>query len=359
MKLLNKYLINQYVKFFFTVNVAFVSLYCIIDFFDKIDDFSNKGQSLWLVVQYFSLNIPFIVDQLSPILILLSGVMTLGLLNHSNELIALKAGGIPLKLIVRPIIVSGLLTTTLLFAVAQFVLPTTIAITNEIWFEKVKGKIQLGIYRNGRYYFKGKEGFYSFEWRNKTQMVFNNFSYSKWGEDNSLESLIAAEVAGYENDRWILVNGQTQEYEKGNYTTSPFSVIHLTFPEIPQDFLIPQYEQAALSLTKLFSDIFKKETQEEKNKAWTEFFNRVSYIFLGLPLLLMGLPILLITYQRWGKDLSISIVASCGMAFVAWGIWSTLQSLAKAGAIPPIIAGTIIHVTFALTGLYLLLKQDA
>lgn len=358
MKLLDKYLLSQYIKYFLTVNIAFVSLYVLIDFFDKIDDFSNKGHSIWLVIQYFALNIPFVVDQLSPILILLSGVIVLGILNHSNELVALKAGGIPLKLILKPIILAGIGMTMLFLAVAQFILPTTISITNQIWFEQVKGRIQLGIYRNGRYYFKGKEGFYSFEWKNKKFFVFNNFSYSIWSDDHKLETLVASEVAGFEKGRWILTHGQIHKERGGEYRARPFGTKHLELPETPEDFLIPQYDNVAMSITNLFFDIFKKDTEEQQTKAWAEFFGRISYIFLGMPLLFMGLPILLISYQRWGKDLSIAIPASCGMAFLAWGLWGTLQSLAKAGALPPYVAGTVIHVLFTVWGLYLLKKLN-
>ena len=113
-----------------------------------------------------------------------------------------------------------------------------------------------------------------------------------------------------------------------------------------------------MSLTDLHRDIAKKDTDRERVKASADFLGRISYILLGLPLILLGLPILTFSYQKWGRDLSVAIPASCGIAFVAWGLWGALQSLARADYIFPFFAATIVHIVFATAGLFLLYKQD-
>ncbi len=109
-------------------------------------------------------------------------------------------------------------------------------------------------------------------------------------------------------------------------------------------------------LTGLFLHVFTKETGHDSRHGPSS--SRISYIFLGFPLLLLGMPILLISYQKWGRDLSIAIPASCGLAFIAWGAWGALQSLARADYIPPFFAAIIVHIIFAGLGIYLLKKQD-
>ncbi len=361
MKLLDRYLLGQFIKYFFTVNVGFVAIYLLVDFFEKIDNFSRAGKPLVLAMKYFLLNIPLIIDQIGPVLVLLSGVIALGILNHTRELTALKAGGIPLKTIIRPLIIGGFGLTLLFLAAAQFLLPKTITATNNIWYEQVKGKVPLGIHRNGRYYYKGKEGFYSFEWPQTGQYVFKNFSYSCWDEAYNIRTLISAGWADWNEQRqeWILKEGQIQSSkEENNYNIRNFDYWQISLPEKPEDFLVPEYQSAELSLTALFLDIQKKDTDHEKTRAWADFLSRISYIFLGFPLLLLGLPILLISYQKWGRDLSIAIPTSCAIAFVAWGAWGALQSLARAAYISPLFAAVVIHLFFAGTGIYLLRKQD-
>lgn len=361
MNLLNRYLLGQFVKYFFTVNSGFVAIYLLVDFFEKYDDFINAGKPASLALEYFVLTIPFIIDQLGPVFILLAGVITLGILNHSNELTALKAGGVPLRLIIRPIFIGSIVFTILFVIAAQSLLPITVAQTNTIWFEQLKGKVPLGILRNNRYYYKGKDGFYSFGWPNPQYYIFKDFSYSRWDESYNIESLTTASYADWneENHSWILKNGQIQQQQDSlHYTITNFEIKELKLPERPEVFLVPANKSAEQSLTDLYREIGRSEVEHEIQAAWTNFLMRISYILLGIPLLLLGLPILLYSYRKWGRDLSVAIPASCGLAFVAWGMWGALQSLAKAGYVSPVVAAASIHIIFSITGIILLIKND-
>lgn len=359
MKLLDRYILGQYAKHFSTVAGGFIVIYLLVDFFEKIDDFTKNDKPFSLALEFFLLNIPFIIDQLGPVLILLSGVITLGILSHSNELTALKAGGIPLRQIIKPIGIGALLSTLLFLAMAQWLLPRTISTTNQIWHEDVGGMVPLGIYRNGRYYYKGETGFYSFQWPNPERFIFKDFSYSRWNDDYNLEAMVTAKWADWKSERWVLKIATIQKrLESGNFKIRNFDYFELKLPETPENFFIPRYRSAEMSLLELFSDALKQNSAREKRIAWADFSSRISYIFLGIPLLLLGLPILTISYQKWGRDLSIAIPASCGLAFVAWGIWGAMQSLAKTGYMHPFIGATVIHLVFGLAGLYLLNKQD-
>jgi lipopolysaccharide export system permease protein len=358
--LLNRYLLGQFVKYFFTVNAGFVSIYLLVDFFEKFDDFSNRGKPLSLALKYFVMTIPYIVDQLSPVLILLSGVISLGILNHTNELTALKAGGVPLRSIIRPFLVGSVVFTMLFIAAAEWLLPATIATTNNIWFEQLKGRVPLGILRENRYYYKGQNGFYSFEWPNTARYIFADFSYSRWNEEYNIETLITAKFADWDNEKksWILKHGQIQKQDNLDYRILNFEYRQFKLPEKPEDFLIPVNKSAEMSLTDLYREISRANVEHEIRAAKTTFLGRISYMLLGIPLLLLGLPILLFSYRKWGRDLSVAIPASCGLAFLAWGLWGSMQSLAIAGVLSPMVAAVSIHIVFSFAGFFLLVKND-
>ncbi len=358
MTLLNRYILAQFIRTFLIVAAAFLAIYILIDFFEKVDKFMDTGKSMGLVFKFFLLSIPFIIDMLGPILILLSGIISLGLLSHNNELTAMMAGGIHMRTIINPILIGAIIFTMLFLAMAQWLLPRTIAATNTIWYEEVKGMVPLGIYRNGRYYYKGKEGFFSFArpWPDKN--IFLDFSYSSWDNSHRLETLVAAKKAEWDEKGWHLSDGQIQlNINPNDYLTSIFDHKTFAFPESPEFFFIPRYQSAELSLTELFQAMHNQDTHAETVVAKTNFYSRISYTLLGIPLLFLGLPMLLLSYKKWGKDLSIAIPASCGMAFLAWGLWGALQSLARVDYISPLLAASLIHVIFGLSGFLLLHKQ--
>jgi lipopolysaccharide export system permease protein len=359
MTLLSRYILAHFIRNLGMIMASFISLYLLIDFFEKIDNFLEKGKAFSLIATFFFANIPFIIDLMSPVCILLAGVVTLGVLNHSNELIALKACGIPLKKITLPIIAAAMACILLFLAMAQMVLPKTIAVTNQIWNKEVKGKVAMGIYRNGRYYYRGQDGFYSFARPDPQKNVFNNFSYTVLNKDHQTQTLTAAETAVWDKGVWTLRNGQTQEAAgETRFATQVFKTRTFNLPETPVDFFVPAYRSMELSLVQLYKETQHTRTEEERNKAWAEFYGRISYTFLGLPLLLLGLPLLLLIYRKWGRDLSLAIPVSCGMAFVCWGVYTTLQSLAKAGYLPPLAAALTVHLTVGCLGLILLARED-
>ncbi|MDW7772797.1 MAG: LptF/LptG family permease [Desulfobulbaceae bacterium] len=360
MKKLNAYILTQFIKNISMIIAGFIGIYMLIDFFEKIDNFMEKGKSMGLVAKFFLFNIPFILEQLGPVCILLAGVITLGILNHSNELIALKASGIPLRKIVAPIIAAGVVVSMLLLTISQFILPKTITTTNKIWNEEVRGLVPLGIFRNGRYYYQSGNAFYSFVRPDLQKHEYLQFSYSTWDDDYRLSSLVASERAVWNDGEWLLLNGQMQTVaDNETYETDIFIQRSLNLPDNPDDFFISQYRSLELSLTGLFLEAKRKTSKAEADKAWSEFYGRLFYILLGLPLLLLGLPMLLIIYRKWGRDLSLAIPVSCGLAFVSWGLWGTLQSLAKASYMNPLLAASTVHILVGLAGIYLLLREDA
>ena len=358
MNVLNRYLFAQFVRNFLFVALAVVFVYLLIDFFEKIDNLTRAGKSIFASLQFFMFNVPFILEQVGPVLILLAGLLTLGVLQHNNELNALKAGGVRLRRVVGPIFLAGAAFTLIFLCMAQWMLPRTVSFTNRIWHEDVQGKVALGVFHNNRYYSRGREGFYSFERPDSGRYIFRNFLYSAWDEDYALRSLITAEEAEWKDNVWHLKNGQIQQRrEKNAYAADVFQSMEVSLPESPEHFFIPEYRSAEMSLSELFFRILREDTESGARTARTDFFGRISYIFLGMPLLILGLPTLLFSCKRWGRDLSAAITISCGVAFVAWGAWGALQTLARAGYLSPFFAASAIHLLFIICGLVLLYKQ--
>ena len=67
MILLYRYILLNFIRNLGMIMVSFITIYLLIDFFEKIDNFLEKGKSLGLIVEFFLLNIPFIIEQMSPV----------------------------------------------------------------------------------------------------------------------------------------------------------------------------------------------------------------------------------------------------------------------------------------------------
>jgi lipopolysaccharide export system permease protein len=359
MKLLDRYLLKVFSKNLLLILATFTAVYLLVEFFESMDNFIETKQPMGLAITYFLLKIPFIVEQLMPISILLAGVITLGLLNHHLELIALKAAGIPTTRIVRPIVIGGILFVGLTLAMCQWLLPVTISTTNKIWYEEVKKGMPKGtIIRKGRFYYRGTQGFYSFERPVLTANDFLNFSYAAWDDAYDLNMLLQAETATWQDGQWNFSQGQIKKRTENNgYVVEIFDRTALQLPEDPSHLFVPKYKFDEMSFSELFIRA-RHAAALEDDTAWLAFHKKLSYNLLGLPLLLLGLPMLLLVHQRWGRDLALAVPASCFLAFLSWVGWGTMQSMAKTAYITPAVASWAVHFLIGSLGVFFLNRQD-
>ena len=357
MKLLDRYLMAQFAKNLALVICSLITIYLLVDFFERVDNFLEAKKSIGLAVKYLLLKLPFMYVQLIPVCILLAGVITLGVLNQHFEFMALMASGISVIRIIRPLLVAAALFTLLTLVIGQWVLPATTSATNRIWYEEVNRQIPKGIIRDGRTYFRGTEGIFSFVRPTPGKNEFFNFSFAAYDGEHGLTTLLTAQKATWENGAWLLTNGQQKlRTENGSFSVTLFQTLAPPFAEAPEEFFVPPYKIEEISYTKLLRQAL--DNKVSNHESLVEFHRRFSYAFLGLPLLLLGLPVLLAVHKNRGRDLALAIPVSCGLAFAAWGGWSASQSLAKTATLPPGIASWSIHLLTIGVGCFLLKKHN-
>jgi len=358
MKLLDRYLMAEFAKNLLLVLGALIAIYLLVDFFERVDNFLAAQKTIGLAVKYLLLKLPFIYMQLIPVCLLLAGIITLGVLNQHFEFMALMAGGLSVVRIIRPLLVAAALFTLLSAAVGQWLLPATTAAVHRIWYEEVNNQIPRGIIRDGRTYFKGRDGIFSFVCPDPAKNEFRDFSFAAFDEEHGLTELLSSESATWADGVWQLKNGEEKKLAaNGGFNVRLFASLGKSFQEEPAEFFVPPYKIEELSYTTLL----KQATDERggQRESLVEFHRRVSYIFLGIPLLMLGLPVLLTVHRAKGRDLAWAIPISCAMAFAAWGAWSVGQSLVKSAILPPGPASWAVHLlTFALGSLLIKKHQS-
>ncbi|MCB2180863.1 MAG: LptF/LptG family permease [Desulfobulbaceae bacterium] len=350
MTLLDRYIFRQFFQNLLLVLGSLVAIYLLVDFFERIDDFTEKGKPLSLAVKYFILKIPFIYDQMSPVCILLAGIITLGLLNRNHELMSFNAGGLSVNRIILPLLAASFLFTLFTIASAQWILPPTVSKTNTIWHEEVHNRIANGIVRDGQVFYKGENGIYSFHRPDPTRHSFTEFAYTAFNENYDVILYLTANSATWSKKGWIFENGQQKTLNgDGQYDLKLYSTLQLQLPDSPENFFIPAYRVDELSLFQLLQNALTDYRNGDR-QGLVDVNKRFSFIFLGIPLLILSIPIILFMHKKWNRDLAMAIPMSCSLAFIAWALWSATQSLSQAAYMNPIAASWTIHLLLTLVG---------
>ncbi|MFH1217151.1 MAG: LptF/LptG family permease [Pseudomonadota bacterium] len=360
MTLLDRYIFKQFFMNLLLVLSSLVAIYLLVDFFERIDNFSAAGKPFSLALTYFLLKIPLIYDQMSPVCILLAGVVTLGLLGKNRELKSLNAGGVSLFRIVLPILAASLLFTLVTMATAQWVLPKTNTRINEIWYQEVTQQVIKGIVRKGRVFHKGEKGFYTLRRPNPQKYNFTQFIYTGWDESHrNITIFLTAHRASWSEDGgWVFRNGQIKKPRPdGDYDIEIFSRLKLDLPDTPDQFFIPKYRTAELSLFELHKNALEG-IKKGNMQGIIDINRRISFIFLGVPLLLLAIPLLHSMQRKWNRDLSMTIPVSCILAFFAWAAWNAGQSLSQADYLNSFVASWSIHAILSASGIFLLWRTN-
>jgi len=150
MKIIDKYLFKSFARLYLIILGFFVSIFLVIEFFEKWSRFFSEEPAFWNVVSYFILRIPYIVVLSSPVAILLAGLFLMQYMGKHNETVAIRSAGISIKRMSVPLFAFGFLVTILLFVFGDTVMPW--AEDTRVYIERVKIKKQKNKFRSGNIY---------------------------------------------------------------------------------------------------------------------------------------------------------------------------------------------------------------
>jgi LPS export ABC transporter permease LptG len=122
-RILDRYVVREFLNIFFLVLAAFVMLMLIFTFFELVGDILRNRIPLFTVGDYLINLTPNMLYQISPLAVLIAVLVTFGVLNRNSELIAMKATGISLYRLIVPIVSIAAILAVTLFLFDEFYLP--------------------------------------------------------------------------------------------------------------------------------------------------------------------------------------------------------------------------------------------
>ena len=101
MTILYRYLAKQSLFLLFVILLAGTGIYAITDLFENLDHFLENDTGILIVALYIGLKIPNIISQILPAVFFVATILQLNILERSNELTAIRAGGISPSIIIK------------------------------------------------------------------------------------------------------------------------------------------------------------------------------------------------------------------------------------------------------------------
>ena len=114
MKLLDRYLLRNFLEPFFICSFGFLAIWLVFDLADNARDFIDAGVSMKKVAFFYVTQLPQIILISLPVGMLLALIFCLSRMSRSNEIISMLTAGMSVWRIVLPLALAGLVLTGLL-----------------------------------------------------------------------------------------------------------------------------------------------------------------------------------------------------------------------------------------------------
>ena len=133
MRIIDAYLLNQFLRTFLICFCSLTGLYIVIDGFSNLDDFmlyaEKHGSLLTVMGEYYAFRSMSFFDRTSGILTLIAAMFTVTAIQSHQELTALEAAGMSKGRVVKPVIV------------AVIVISLLAALNRELVIPRIRGKL--------------------------------------------------------------------------------------------------------------------------------------------------------------------------------------------------------------------------
>ena len=123
MTLLDRYILREWLKVFAMTLIALIGLLLIGRAFDDVPDFLRWESPAPLVLRYFAFQVPFYLPVVLPVALLISVLFVLGHFHRNRELTAMRAAGMSILHITRPLWGAGIALSLLLLALNATIVP--------------------------------------------------------------------------------------------------------------------------------------------------------------------------------------------------------------------------------------------
>jgi lipopolysaccharide export system permease protein len=353
MRILDRYIIIQFIRNLAFALLCFILIFILVDLFENLDRFIDNNLGLGMVFNYYLTFVPEIVKLVTPISMLLATLFTAGRMINFNELVAVKNAGISLMRFMVPFICIGIVITGISMYFNNWVVPE--ANKQKFFIERnylKRNVLQAGL--NKLYFQDSKNQLILIETFREIDLTAERVTILLYNADSATHLLkrIDAEQMKWEDNKWVFLNAYERDFQKpndgltkydslGQNDLAGFNPINL----VPQQITKKQLKPDEMNYTELndFIDSMVKGGQNV-DRQLVDFYSKISFPFSSIIVIIFGISISTGTKRRKGIALQFGI--SMLVSFIYLGFVKISQSFGYNGDLNPMFTAWLANLLF-------------
>jgi lipopolysaccharide export system permease protein len=360
MTILFQYMLRELVKVFGMCLSGLMTVYLVVDFFEKIRRFIRYDVGLLTVAEYFVLRMPAIFFQIAPLAVLMATLLTLGVFSRNREITAMRSCGISLARIAAPFFLFAAAVACLLFLFSAVIIPHATAQAEYVKTTKIEKKQSGPASKADRSWIQiGDRTLMNFDLVEPDGFTLHGISLYQLGEDFRLVRVTEASGAHYTAQGWMLLDGTHRKLlPNGMVLTEPFEHAPISLSQTPEDFstwLSTETEEMTLADLRTYTDRLQKDGYNVA-RFLTDYHGRIAFPFVSIVMATVGIALSLRQSGVRGRGMAIGIGLALAIGFLYWTAHSVAIALGHSGALTPLLAGWLANLLFFSFGSSLFLQ---
>jgi lipopolysaccharide export system permease protein len=354
---LGRHLLRSFFSTFALAMTAFIAIYVVADFFDRLDTFLSHDAPAGTIIKLFLFKLPLIVTQVTPIAVLVGALVGLGLLARQNEFVAMRACGVSIWQIAVPLTLVAAIIGVLAFAWNETVVPYSARRWHAIENLDIKKRQAAMMFTGREVWYHGRAGFYNIERVAPRRNALYGVTVYQLGQDFRPTRVIEIDEAHWDGTRWLLFGSRTREFRHGTVRDLPRAPSGFTLPEALDDFRAVSVEPEELSyqmLRRQMKDLRRKGV--DTSEGLVDLHLKLSLPAASLIMMLVAVPLAAAGTRVSSFTTSIGLGFALGFGYFV--VMAFARALGQTGALPPVMAAWSANGLFALIGGFYALGAD-
>jgi len=354
MKILDRYVIKEYLTLLLFILISIISVYLIIDFFGKLRMFMSNGATVIQMASHFFFMIPMIISQTTPAVVLLATLMTFGTLSKHSEIVAMKANGISLYRTAWPIIAVGVCICIFLFLFSEFITPQSYYKAEHIRLVEVQKQQALGSFKQNQIWYRGSRGIYNFKLFDVETNTLHGITINYLDSAFKLNKRVDAEKAEWKDKHWVFHKVLTTTFQEGTFPSlERADMLMIDLPETPSDFKTMQKDADKMGFFELRRYIRKLQSEGyDAARYVVDMHGKIAISFVSILLIIIGVSFSLRSERSGGVAQSIGAGVIIGFSY--WLIFAFSLSLGRSATIPPILSAWLANIIFGVAAVLMI-----
>lgn len=361
MKILPRYIIHEFVKPFIAASAVFLFLFMLSESF-RIINIPNKTQhALALLPLYLLYQTPAWMMQILPFALLLAFMFSYNTLVKHNEVTAVKAGGININVLFKPIIILSFLVSIGAILAHEVLIPFTNKKSDYVYRVQMLGNTAQEKIEYTNIVYIGEAGkkilIRSF---NALTNTAQTITVDQFDTAMHLTEQMYANTAVWDvaKKQWIAEHGVTRTFDPptGNIVFEHvFKTEPLAIHETPDDFKTQDKDIDLMTIRELNKHITRlKRNSIPAFKELSQLHLQFAFPFANMIVVLIGIAF---ASSNVKSSKMISFGVSLVVSFVYWGLTSVGIALGENRVLPPFAAAWLPNILFLAGSLYFIAKQ--